>query len=209
MGKQAELQGRLREALGEGPQYRDSEQCPFKFLRELLQWGAPAGADVAGCLTIQDASDGQSGSINLAALHAAGCFPHAWRAPLTAAGVQAANERGAAEPAPVPAGGPAGAPSPGSSRKSGKTWKRADGGWQQPLSSTACKTGGTASLGLAGGWAVHPAAPCMVPAWLQPELGCMARPRFALPPAPACQVGPTPTPRCLTTRPPQPLCLRT
>jgi hypothetical protein len=87
----------------EPPQYDRAEQQPHQYIQQLLQWGAPPGASLEGCVTPPTA-DGQPAAVDLAALHAAGCFPHAWQVPLTAAGVQAANRRMAAQYAADPAG---------------------------------------------------------------------------------------------------------
>jgi hypothetical protein len=74
----------------EPPQYDPAEQEPHQYIQQLLQWGALPGASLEGCVNPPTA-DGQPAAVDLAALHAAGCFPHAWQVPLTAAGVQAAN----------------------------------------------------------------------------------------------------------------------
>lgn len=70
---------------------------PFDYLQRLLEWGAPPGAELPRC--IEPGSGGRAGVADLRALHAAGCYPHAWPVPLTRAGVQAANEQEAAEAA--------------------------------------------------------------------------------------------------------------
>jgi hypothetical protein len=92
----------LHELAGEAPDYDPAELEPHQYIQQLLQWGAPPGASLEGCVTRQTA-DGQLAAVDLAALHAVGCFPHAWQVPLTAAGVQAANRRMAAQYAADPA----------------------------------------------------------------------------------------------------------
>jgi hypothetical protein len=94
----------VKQLLGsEPPQYNPADQEPHQYIQQLLQWGTPPGASLEGCVT-PPTSGRQAAGVDLAALHAAGCFPHAWQVPLTAAGVQAANRRTAARYAADPAG---------------------------------------------------------------------------------------------------------
>ena len=94
---------RLGEWLGpDAPQFIPyTGQDPLDYIEQLLQWGAPAGASLTGCI-LRD-SDVQLASVNVSALHAAGCFPHAWGVPLSLAGVRAANRRMAEAAAAAPA----------------------------------------------------------------------------------------------------------
>ena len=129
----SELQ-QLRKWLGPDKELQfdpHSGEDPFDYIERLLTWGAPAGASLAGCVIQRPpAADGcQPASVDLAALHAAGCFPHAWGVPLTAADVEAANTRAAAaraadgagrspaRPPPLPAAAAAAAAAAGSGLK--------------------------------------------------------------------------------------------
>ncbi|EFN57580.1 hypothetical protein CHLNCDRAFT_143252 [Chlorella variabilis] len=91
----------LREWLGEAPQYDPSQPDVLPYLRRLLQWGSPPGAQLAGAI-VAGGSDGEPASVDLAVVHAAGCYPHTWAVPLTAAGVQAVNRCMAQAPAADP-----------------------------------------------------------------------------------------------------------
>jgi hypothetical protein len=87
----------LAKQLGEAPRY-DSEQEPKDYCQQLLQWGMPPGASLAACLVER----GGELCIDEPAMHAAGCYPHRWTVPLTAAGVQAANKAAARDAAADP-----------------------------------------------------------------------------------------------------------
>lgn len=77
--------------------YDYASENPFEYLQQLLEWCAPPGTDLPRC--IEPGSADEPGVADVRALHAAGCYPHAWPVPLTRAGVQAANEQAAAEAA--------------------------------------------------------------------------------------------------------------
>ena len=98
----AEYARALSLILGEAPAYSPSDTCPLDYVQQLLRWGAPAAASLAGCFVPSEADS--SAGVDIAALHAAGCFPHAWPLPLTAAGVQAANREAAVAYAADPEG---------------------------------------------------------------------------------------------------------
>ena len=104
-GIRAWLDTVLKDAKG-APQYktgdRDPIVHPFDYLEQLLGWGArlAAGASLPGCISRE--TDRQPASIDLAMVHAAGCFPHTWQAPLSLEGVEAANMQTAAAAAADP-----------------------------------------------------------------------------------------------------------
>lgn len=93
------LDGKLKKVLGEAPEYDFKQQQPFDYLQHLLQWGAPAGADLPCCIVPGSGAHAGRMCFDAAAAHAAGCFPHAWRAPLKASQVQQANRKEAKEAA--------------------------------------------------------------------------------------------------------------
>ena len=86
----------LARLLGEAPKY-DSKTHPIDYLRQLLQWGKP-GANLAACVSKVTVGVQMRGYVDLPALYAAGCYPHAWAAPLAADAVEAANSQMAASP---------------------------------------------------------------------------------------------------------------
>lgn len=89
-----ELQQDVCHLLGQAPAYAAALQDPFDYVQQLLAWGAPAGASLDGCVV--SAAGEQPVVLDLAVLHAAGCFPHRWEVPLQKAAVQAANRQAAA-----------------------------------------------------------------------------------------------------------------
>lgn len=167
---QAELEGRLRAVLGEGPQFGGEGQCPLSFLEELLEWGAPGGADLEGCFTVSESEEGKSASVDWEALAAAGCYPLLWPVPLTAAGVEVGNARGAE--GLMPTAGRRAARGRGSGPRA---WQLGGNGeWERPLSATACRPDAGACLGLSGGGAC--AARCAMPCAAAAGL-CMRAPQ--------------------------------
>lgn len=99
---QAQQEALLATLLGEAPRYQAGSEEPGAYLRRLLEWGAlkaPASAGQGQWVSCD--TYGQY-RVNLQAVHAADCFPHAWKVPLMAVAVREANEAVAPEAAAAP-----------------------------------------------------------------------------------------------------------
>jgi hypothetical protein len=96
---------RLVKWLGEAPELGKEtslagRRAAFEYLHSLFKWSAPAlGDDVD---RIVHGIDTSSPSVDLRALHAAGCFPHTWKVPLTLDAVRQAHKEVAAAAAADP-----------------------------------------------------------------------------------------------------------
>ena len=173
-----ELQPALAAVLGEAPAFAAEQQCPFAYLLQLLQWGAPPSARLPRTC-ILEADDG-SRMLDLAAVHAAGCYPEAWPVPLALQAVQATNAQQQQEqqqqqrrqqqqqqqqrprqqqpgaPAATPAHRPAAAGQQGPRALPSQGWmQQPDGWWCASLNRSAVDRSKTLQLGMNREWSAR------------------------------------------------------